>query len=72
MSEIEIALRVAFRAVVAGQTTEAEGDAVLAAITTHAEQRAEAEAASRALHHRREARAKQLELTDLFSARRAA
>jgi hypothetical protein len=72
MSDLQIALRVALRALDNPNTTDAETDAVLSAIIAHSDDRQEAETAARALHHRREARAHQMQLTQLFTARRAA
>lgn len=69
---LQTALAVAYRHIGdATTTTDAERDAILAVIAIHNDG-PEGEAASRALHHRREARLHQMQLTQLFTARRAA
>jgi len=64
-------IALALRHYEAPTTTEEERDALLAVISSEING-AEGEAAARALHHRREARAHQMQLTQLFSAKRAA
>ena len=67
MSDLQLALRVAVRAMDADTTTEAERNAILSSVVEYATSPGESEAAARALHHREQARKQQLILTELFN-----
>lgn len=69
--DLAAVIRLALRHYDEVTTTDAERDAILAVIASESDT-SEGEAAARVLHHRQQARSAQMQLTQLFTARRTA